>query len=367
MGPNYKTALVALLLPLCAVGGIQTLPTPILFPEPLDDATTVPTLSLVTLDAAGESLAMVVRADRTAVITNILLRTQTVTVGGTADVRVETVNTSTGDPSGTLFSTTSNGALVIADTDDNLWLKATLTLGASVTAGDLYAIVIVAPSGMNANFIRFDDMQANLPYSDAYLSAAWTKSWSPCAFLVQYTDGTYAYNRSAPWTVQTTTFSSSSTPDERGVYFTLPVPVRVDGAWVWLDADGDFDVRLYDSDGSTVLLSQSQDADIDATVNGDLYYLPFSTTTDLAAATAYRLTILPTTTTSLSLYELLTPGAEAAEMQAVSGGTNFIMTTRTDAGSWTQVATNRPWMGLSIIGFSDGAGGGGTVAHSYAY
>jgi len=50
--------------------------------------------------------------------------------------------------------------------------------------------------------------------------------------------------------------------------------------------------------------------------------------------------------------------ALAAAMDGFPGGQNVHRTERTDLGAWTDTTTKRPWMGVLLTGFNDGAGGG---------
>ena len=43
----------------------------------------------------------------------------------------------------------------------------------------------------------------------------------------------------------------------------------------------------------------------------------------------------------------------------MDGGPNFHYTSRTDAGAWTDVTTQRPWMGLELLQIDASSGGNG--------
>src|SRR3990167_3397480 len=117
------------------------------FPPYPMNASAAPTLTTTTyvIDAAAEKVAIVVAASTAKDIHKVHVRTGTVTTGDTVDVRIETVDSATtGDPTGTLWQTNTNGALVIADGDDSVWKSVTLTADAtSLVIGDVYAVVIV--------------------------------------------------------------------------------------------------------------------------------------------------------------------------------------------------------------------------------
>lgn len=332
---------------------------PYYFPEVPNQIGVLANFSNFLLDAASEKAAYIIQAPKTGNVSKVAWRTNVVTTGATLDIRLETLNAS-GDPSGTLFGTNTNGSHVLADTDDSKVNVTTLTAAAAVTKGDKLAVVIVNPATGFGNFnvAAFQDADADFPYSD-HFTTAWAKAKaSPCVGL-EYSDGSYAVISncypidSNPATV----FNSGSAPDEIGIIFQLPVPVRVTGCWIWCDLDAAADVKLYNSDGSTVLLSRSLVGAEDAATTMGLMLFYFSSTATLAKATNYRLTLVPTTVTNVGLQEFTVNAA--AVMDAFSGGQAIHRTQRTDAGAWTQTTTQRPFMGLILDGLDDGVGAGG--------
>ncbi|MFQ5804771.1 MAG: hypothetical protein ACE5JQ_17920, partial [Candidatus Methylomirabilales bacterium] len=336
----------------------QTFPGGLWIPHPPIMQSAAPNLQNMLIDASTEKAAGVFRAPKTGTISKVGFLTGTVTTGATVDVRLETVDLANGDPSGTLLGTNSNGSQVIADTDDNTWFTTTLTTGVAVTKGDLLAVVIAnAGSGnMNIRNVRYDFTGG---YSDLF-TAAWVKDNDSPGFGLEYSDGSYAYSPHV-WPVSGLTsnlnFNSSSTPDERGLIFQLPFPFRVTGCWLTVDLDNAADVVLYDSDGSTALETLSLDPDVRMDTAQRIFLLTFAGTQSLSANTNYRLVLKPTTTSNIRVSFFSVDAA--AVMDALEGGQNFQYTERTDAGAWTETATDRPFVGLICDGFDDGVGGGG--------
>src|SRR3990172_8330277 len=144
------------------------------------------------LDAADEKAAFIFRAPKAGDITEVVFLTGTVTTGAIVDVRIETVSLTNGDPTGTLWGTTTNGAVVIANTDDNVFKTATLTLAATVAKGDLLSVVIVNPtvSPGNLNVVTSLDHSAGFPYRDLF-TTVWTKGIRPLIVGIEYSDGSY--------------------------------------------------------------------------------------------------------------------------------------------------------------------------------
>lgn len=174
---------------------------------------------------------------------------------------------------------------------------------------------------------------------------SWSQSSDLWPFIaVKYNDGTYAQqvcNLYVPYdTVSALDFSSSSSPDERGTLFQVPVAWEIDGLWmrggVRNSAAQDFDLVLYDS-SSSVVRSVSYDAtqgDLDTYPLG--VFLPLSSKYVFTPNSNYRLVLKPTTTTAVRIWE------ETFASEAIKNtvyGSTWKHTQRTDAGSWTDDAS----------------------------
>lgn len=322
-----------------------------------------PSFGTLTLDAINEKAAGIFYAPKTGNITHLLWRSGTVTTGATLQIRLETVDLATGDPTGTLKDTTTNAAQVLDAANDNVLHEIALTLAASVTKGDLLAIVVTEPGASAGNFTvnAFSDDNRYSSYC-SHFTAAWVKSAVGFMGGVKYDDGTYPliegfYPFGSGSSLNPITFASNSTPDERALKWKLPFPGRLTGCWLWCDADGDFQMVLYNEAGTAVATSPTMDLTVRGANQQGLHVVPFTTTYEFAADTFYYLTIKPTTTTSLISNEF-TVNSDA-HLEMFSGGPNFHSATRTDAGAWTASTTTRPFIGLIIDAFGDDTGGGG--------
>lgn len=322
----------------------------------------------VTLDAAGESHAFIFQAPQSGSIDRIGFRTGAVTTGNTVDVRLETVSTTTGDPSGSLVAVGANAALAIADADDNVWKEATLTTPCAVTRGTLYAVVIVVPASTNLTIATLGTVADwttgwNFPYSDDFTAGAWAKSQNSPTINVRYTDGSYPILGNLPLSaIAATTFNADSSPDERGLYFTLPFPARLSGVLLNAAFAGGSTIKVYDSDGSTVLTSLAIDADQVRTANPGTSRFLLPSAVELDENEAYRVTVLPSSTTDNTLTHLTVNAA--AMLDGLDGGQAFHLTTREGGGSWSQTTTQRPLIHLLLDAFDDSAQNAGAV-HFY--
>lgn len=316
-----------------------------------------PSFAGLTLDAATEKAATILQAPKAGTILKVGWRSATFTSSGNADVRLETRDAATGDPSGTLLATNTNATQAVAAA--NTWMTTTLTAGATVTKGQIFAVVIAYSSG-NWQVALADSviLSANYPYGD-HFTGAWAKQGTTMAMALEYSDGSYAF---IPGVLPTTTYGATridtgTTPDEIGCLFTATHALRVTGWGGYLDLDNDADIVLYDTDGTTPLLTHSIDKDDRQANSGGTFHGWFSSTVNLVAGSQYRLVMKPTTgATGPIIYEWNV--ASAAVMGALPGGSDWVRTERTNAGAWTQTTTARPQLWLVVNGIDSGDGGG---------
>lgn len=319
------------------------------------------------LNASGDRLAFVFPVPKAGTLDWVEFRLSAVTNNPDNGLRVsfQTIDTGTSDPDGTqdqfrdLTGALSAGWQVPAGplTDDgtNGGVKRT------VTAGEMLGCVIDFVSFVAGDSVTvaggLSGVQAlGNAYTDDGSAGSYTKSGNYPALALKYADGTYACFDLPIWplnTINSRTFNSGSTPDERGLHFTLPVTGACSGGWVRIDVDAAADLVLYDS-GNTVLASATITPA--RVTNSGLSTLVYWDPVTLSANQSYRLVVKPTSVSSVSLYDV---DLSTAALQAgIPGGATWYSTSRTDGGAWTDTDTNRPWMGILLSQFDDGAGGG---------
>lgn len=336
----------------------------------------ISTSSVFLLDAADEAAGLVVTAPKAGNIRNVSFRTGTVTTGATVDVRIETVDAATGNPSGTLWATNTNVSHAINAADDNVWLTTgNLTASATVAKGDKIAVVIVNPS-VSPGTLRIASMPqiTQIPQGLLKTAGSWAKQLEVPAIALQYDDGSYGFidNIFGGLTAITlTAFNSGSTPDEAAIKFTCPVKMTVSGIWAHVGniaAGADFDLVLYDSDGSTVLESVSIDGDhAISTAADNPLAVRFDTDVTLNAGSSYRVAVKPTTANNISrcVADFISAAAIAS---SPIGPTTALTSTRTDAGAWTDTDTDSVLLaGVIVTQLDDGAGGGGVAMPAASY
>lgn len=326
-----------------------------------------------TIDAANEAAGTVCLAPRTGNIAAIWYATRDVTTGATIEGRIESVDSS-GKPSGSLVGTNTNGTVAMGNGDDNSVLGITLTAAAAVTAGQELAVIIKNPPSSFGNWqiaqgVR-DFNNTRLPYGVANTSGAWAvfSQNPPTQIALVYDDGkAYPIHGVHPpcSAITSSSVSTSTTPDVIGLRFRVEAAMRFAGAWLWIDSDGAFDVKLVDStyvqgSGTGVLSTVSRTPTTRNDTSPGIEFVPMPTV-EIAANTYYRLLVEPTSTTAVIVYAFTTPSL--ALMDAWHGGRDFHLTTAKDPtgdGDWTNYNSGtfrQPFIGVFFDGVEDGSGG----------
>lgn len=350
-------------------------------------ATSTPSFrSILTLDAAGERAAFVIYIPKSGTLDKFEFKLgDTLSLNANSKIKVSFQNLSGYLPDGTADEYRVINA---ADLAANAWVVPGLMTSdgtdtgtkRSVTRGDRVACVVefdtfTAGDTFAVRTMHVEDNAALRPsVGFHYTGGAWTSPADNGAVLaLKYDDETYPNLFAGVLPLKNSdenTMDVDTSPDEIGVAFSLPAPVRVGGVVFRIKLAGACDAVLYD-DQSNVLRTVSLSADTLKT-SSSYQLLIFPTTTDdqgqlrsgdifLAANTTYRCTIKPTTTTNIemSIFEV----NSAAIMNAMPMGANMYYTERTDGGTWADDVLFRPWFGLFVTAIdhdiSGGSGGEG--------
>jgi hypothetical protein len=323
-----------------------------------------------TFNAANQKFGWVFQAPKAGSIRKVHFLLGAVTSATDVDVRIETVSTTDGNPTGTLWSANTRATLPAASLVASTWTQSPqLTADATVAKGDMVAAVLTptgTPNFVLTQYVTGVSGSTRLPYGTSHNGTSWSKSNSLSVFAIEYSDGTFA---EMPQTfpissINTHVFSSSSNPDEYALRFMLPFTARIAGAWCMATTDGDFELVVYD--GTTVLSTTTFDKDIRQGTGGGVHYFRLAQPVTLTANTAYRLAIKPTTTTGLTLFSM--DVNNAAIMAQLPGGQQFFHSTRVDGGAWTDLQTRRLFMGLMIDGIDTTVtSGGGATPTAYGF
>lgn len=349
---------------------IQTIPGRLLLPPMVTQVSGVSFTQVATLIADTALAAFVVQAPKTGNIRKVRVGTRTITTGGTADVRLETVDATTGHPSGTLWGTTTNGSWVIANGDDNVFVTTTLTADAAVVAGDTLAVCVKVATGFSGQMLAALALNAgadsHFPYFRFFNGTSWAGTGSGYPMLMfEYDDGSYATPAGCfpAGALTAAAPSTATTPDVWAARFQLPWPARVIGCEVVVGATGDTAIRLveasYHQGNQTGILADFViDDDVMDQAATALHRIIFDTPATLAANTWYRLIVEPVTATAgAGPHDIEVPSLAALDGWVSQNWHLSSAKDPTGDGSWTNFnsGTFRApiFMSLLIDGFDD--------------
>src|SRR3990167_5540091 len=332
-------------------------------------------------DADGEKLAYVGYptwhgTDATKTLIGVAFQFGTVekTGGCTVDVSAQDVADG-GNP--LLPDETQDQVVTIANADanfaSNTWYSATFGTTRTVTRGQPFAVVLefTPTTGFQAgDSFMLRAINANSPTAISAMKSKLSGAWAAVALtgtlVLIFNDSTYGRlgSNTQPGANGNTgvAFNNASTPDERGNRLVVAAPVGICGialAASWAGTSSDFDLVLYDTNGTSVLESVSADASKLDNITGHTGGIPFwfDTVVALTASSAYRILLKPTTANNVTVFYATV--ANAAYLGAWTLGTGLYGTSRTDAGAWTESDTTRYGVYPILTRLDDGAGSGG--------
>lgn len=346
------------------------LPAPFPWPGVANHFNANPALgTALTITAVGHYLNYVFVAREDMTLSHVGFRAGA--VSGTTpviEVRVETVDTATGLPSGTLWATDTNG--ITGTITANTWFLQALTASATITKGQAFCIKLLLSSGTTPS-IGISNMNqvavfqnVNLPYqvnNTGSPAKAVTANNTPIIALGSSATTFYQNTGSIPVSSMTGGgFSNSVAGAKRGLRFTIPMNARAVGVRLSTqNSAGDYNVCLYDDAGAE--LSNSCTAYVGAVsavaASGDNWTF-FDNTVTLTAGTTYRIAAEPTTATNIRLDAFVLPSTNYRSASPI--GTVGHYTTFTTAGGWVDSATDTvPLIDVLLDQVDNGSGTGG--------
>jgi len=343
------------------------------------------------LDIANyvESVAIVFMASSTQLIDGLFFKIRSVAAGTdcTIQVRIEQVSTGNGAPNGVLISSTagresSASVTVTAAGDYYVTFPVDEFEGPfQITQGTLCAIVFRQTSGTAVNNIHFatfsDDNAAwGFPYCIDYDGTSnpqtlhYRDNIAPIVGLA--TQSGYPINHLWPVTaVALETFQSTSTPDTIGNRLSIDAPVRMSGVRAWVASNVSGTIKLYGTNGSTVLASANIYASIPPTP-GDAAHIAefyFPASVDLAVGIYYI--AVEATLGTIGIATMTFPSG--LRQSSPLGGSSMAYATCTQTpsstASWTVNLNKQAFIAPIFSGSEIGGGGGGTggeTSHVFA-
>lgn len=338
------------------------------FPRWQDEAVTAINATTYVLDAAGEVAAFICHAPRTGNIQGVECYIGAVTNVLNNGLRcgIQGVDASTGLNDGSYVQSVTSAANTPAATG---WFSsANFGSVIAVTRGDLIAIVFDNPSFTASDNIALGGYTISSSQAFPYgITATSTKQTSNFPIVaVRYDDGVYAPLNTEHWAINgisSRDFQNDTAIREVGLSFSLDFPAVLRGmAFRGLSASANntHDVIVYDTDGTTPLLTKTIDGDVVSSVNSPrISPIIFPSDIVLAAGSRYRVVVKAGSATINTRVYYATFNALAL-MDTVDGcGQDWYATTKDSSGVWTDYNNgtdgyHMPMVSLLLNGFDDG-------------
>lgn len=340
------------------------------FYPPLRTAGTQP--SQISLTSTSVKLGFMITIPVTGTLLSTSFKINTVSADGTITARVETINSSTGKPTGTLAYTNATGTLNVTTADTNpITIPINSPTGVTVTKGDKVGVVLTVSAGTGIGIYASNSLDTTQPASflgafpciQYWNGSSWatTTTSAPCINLNYSIGPVCPMGCATNVTAVTTTIGTGTSPVIVGNRFTLPMKVVASGIWASGIYTGDCTAQLIGTDGLTVLASATIPAVYMGTTGTAITHFTLPTDITLQANAYYRVVIRATTSTTLSI------GASslAANVLGTYGAEDGIFGkcfeyTSSDTGtsevSWTQDSTKRAKVGLYLSQLDIGGG-----------
>lgn len=322
---------------------------------------TPPALTSNQISLDGHQIEMIIQIPKTGNISKVEFRVATTTTGGDIEIRLEGVDLTDGKADGTLINVNAKGALTLIGADDDKWFAVVLDAAIAVTQGDYVAVVILntaTPAVVNIDEQADAAWDQDAPYT---VDRFGSKDDSAPIVGLEYDDGSYPQILGCvPFKYTDEVWDSADTPDERALRFKVPFAARMGafGATVaWQSPTlSVIDFVLYDP-SDTVLFTLTPDREVNLSEGARqprFFRLP--TAIQIDADTFYRLAVKPTTNEASWRIQSV---RAAASMDLIDGGQDFHLSTREDAGSWTDDLTQRPMLYIMFDQFDAAPSMGG--------
>lgn len=252
--------------------------------------------------------------------------------------------------------------------NDGTYIWVALGASVTVTQGQQIALVLDPQSGFDAsNFVVLATNISSVMFGARlpYMTVNGTKSVTVQVTTIAARSSTATYGPVIE-AFTSATFTAASNPDEVALQWSLPTgscsTYKIDGIGFSSGTNStgrSYRVRIYDSDGSTVLASK--DYDTSKMVNqGGLFFAQLDSELTLNVNTSYRASL-----TSLSASAPITPYytnfPASGDISGVVYGGTVGWSERADVGSWSDNAKRLPQIFVRITDLTGGSGGSGPL------
>lgn len=318
------------------------------------------------ISGTGIGLAWVFVAETSSAVTHIGFRYGArVGTPCTMVATIETVDATTGSPSGTDAgggSATAKTFTPPADTTwDGTWQEIALTNSVVLTVGTAYAITIRYSSGTpdSSTFTRSMGERVSLrtyPYALTLAAASWTKVAGP---LFSYKTATSVYGYPA---VSSSATAVTTSGHRACMHFTMTSGVassfiisRIDALIRPGSAAGSCKVGIWNNAG-TELQAETVDSDIVVALTNRVVEVTFNSPATLSVGTKYYIGVECVSSATVILYG--TNLGSAADREPYPNGLNQGYSAW-DGASWTDTNTIMPHVDITLSDITAPSGSGG--------
>ena len=304
-----------------------------------------------TLNAAGEAYAIAFYGGSfiNGNLAKIKFYAGVVSTSGDIDITIETLNSSSGEPTGTLLATgAEQSGYTLSSTG---WNEVTLDTPVAITPDTKFAVVITNSSGSSADWEVYGSGSQQGAFGLEYDGATWSAGTR--APLCQLELDTGQIIPTFVWCKAISTssaYDSADTPDERGGLYQFPFAIRMVGIKAYIDLDGPCDVILYDTNDNA-LETISLNTNDTLSTEHQYFQIMFSESRSFAANEKFRVSFKPTDGSLTIRYYQHEYGDQDERDSAPSFGQE---TTRTDGGAWTEDPLNEPFISFYVDGLGHG-------------
>jgi hypothetical protein len=292
------------------------------------------------ISSSNTKVAGVFIAPKTGNIRYIGICCSAVSGSPAVDLRAETINATSGLPTGTLWGTNTNVNYSPVSTGAFVWTQ--MTADAAVTAGQLIAAVVAYVSGTSAtvNF-RFGLGINTGPYSCQATAGTYSFQNQPPCVCFKYDDGTIIEGGGCPNSTSQAIFNSGSNPNEHATVFTPAIACVCNGvAWYsgGMDASAGATVSIYSGTNTTPMTNGSITFSGNTAMNNvGIIRANFPASISLIANQTYRVAVKATSASPNITVGQMTFASNAERNATVGSG----MTSDTRNGS--------SWIGESTL------------------
>jgi hypothetical protein len=321
-----------------------------------------------TLTTTGHWDGLVLRAEEDMTISHVGFRCNSATGSPTCNIRIETVNSSTGFPTGTLWATNTECTTVALSTGS--WQVTALTASATITKGQYYALIFqktatgtnfavtyVGNSFIGATSGSIPQRVANTTGSAVHVAPPYLFVAALGSSLTTF----YNVNGLSVFHTPTNISVTSTSTQAMAMKFVAPFKARISGI-KFLEtsnaAGADWTAAILDSSGN--VLSSSSTAH-DATyhytsITSPTQNMRLANKVTIDAGSTYYAAIIPDTTTAVTAVRIASPGSD---FNSLMPGAGACFAATRSGSTWTDFANQYIPIEIMIDQLDDGSGGGG--------